>query len=121
MKYFPGAIVEGLVTGIKPYGAFVDIEGNAGLIHISEITSGYVNDVYRFLSIGDKVTVKILDVDPKNKHYQLSLKALNQKRLYWHRRQLVFGGIPQFTLGFKTVAEQLPHWLAAINKGVKDD
>ena len=116
MKYFPGAIVEGFVTGIQPYGAFVDVEGTAGLIHISEITSGYVSDVCRFVSIGDKVRVKIIDIDKHNHHYQLSLKALLPHMIRKEKRDIIFGGIPQFEIGFKSVALKMPDWLNDIKE-----
>lgn len=116
MKYYPGAIVEGFVTGIQPYGAFVDIEGTAGLIHISEITSGYVSDVCRFVNVGDKVRVKIIDIDQQNAHYQLSLKALLPNMIRKEKREIIFGGIPQFKIGFQSVAFRLPKWLKEIKE-----
>ena len=59
-----GSIVEGKVTRITNFGAFVELEeGKVGLIHISEVAEVYVNDVRDFLSEGDKVQVKILSID----------------------------------------------------------
>ena len=68
-----GAIVEGKVTGITKFGAFVDIDdGVTGLVHISEISKDYVTDVADFLERGDVVKVKILTADEKR--LSLSLK-----------------------------------------------
>ena len=54
MKYQSGQVVQGIVTGIKPYGAFVKIDDNTdGLIHISEISDNYVNDVSLFVRQGE--------------------------------------------------------------------
>ena len=68
-----GAIVEGKVTGITNFGAFVEIDdGVTGLVHISEISKDYVTDVADFLERGDIVKVKILTADEKR--LSLSLK-----------------------------------------------
>ena len=61
-----GSVLEGVVTGITNFGAFVDIEeGKTGLVHISEVASVYVKEVRDFLSEGDKVKVKVLNVEKK--------------------------------------------------------
>lgn len=63
-----GSIVEGVVTGITNFGAFIELPGSAtGLVHISEIAEVYVKDVHDFLKVGDKVMVKVISVDPKGK------------------------------------------------------
>ena len=65
MKYQSGQVVQGIVTGIKPYGAFVKIDDNTdGLIHISEISDNYVNDVSLFVRQGEKIVVKVIAADP---------------------------------------------------------
>lgn len=71
-----GAIVEGIVTGITNFGAFVELpEKQVGLIHISEVSNVFVKDVHDFLKMKQKVTVKVVSVDDKGK-IGLSLKAL---------------------------------------------
>lgn len=71
-----GAVVEGEVSGITNFGAFVQLpEGKVGLIHISEVSNVYVKDVHDFLKEKDKVTVKILSIDEKGK-IGLSIKQL---------------------------------------------
>lgn len=63
-----GAIVEGEVTGITNFGAFVQLpEGKIGLIHISEVSNVYVKDVHEFLKEHDKVKVKVLSIDARGK------------------------------------------------------
>ena len=63
-----GAIVEGEVTGITNFGAFVQLpENKVGLIHISEVSNVYVKDVHDFLKEHDKVKVKVLSVDARGK------------------------------------------------------
>ena len=74
-----GDEVEGVVTGIAHFGAFVKLpEGNTGLIHISEVADDYVRDVRNYLNEKDKITVKILGKNNKGK-YDLSLKQATTK------------------------------------------
>lgn len=71
-----GSVVEGVVTGIAPYGAFVRLpKGSTGLIHISEVADAYVKDVRQYLNEKDKIVVKVLGVNNKGK-YDLSLKQV---------------------------------------------
>jgi len=73
-----GSIVEGKVTRITNFGAFVELEdGKVGLIHISEVADVYVNDVHDFLSEGDTVQVKVVNVDGNK--IALSLKQAKAK------------------------------------------
>lgn len=69
-----GSILEGKVTGITNFGAFVALPGNrSGLVHISEIAYSYVNDVHDHLSEGQEVKVKVIGVDANNR-INLSIK-----------------------------------------------
>ena len=78
MRYSIGDVVEGVITGIKPYGAFVALDStHNGLIHISEISERYVRDVHTFVNMNEKVKVKILDQDEDGIHFRLSLKEDN--------------------------------------------
>ncbi len=70
----PGKIIEGKVTGITQFGAFVTMEnGKTGLIHISEVATEYVKDIKDHLKEGDTVKAKVLSVD-KNGKVSLSVK-----------------------------------------------
>ncbi|WP_031516489.1 S1 RNA-binding domain-containing protein [Desulfofalx alkaliphila] len=74
-----GKVVEGVVTGITSFGAFVQLPGNkTGLVHISEIADEYVRDVNDFLKVNDRVSVKVLSVDDKGK-IGLSIKRTKPK------------------------------------------
>ena len=74
-----GSLVEGKVTRITSFGAFVELEdGKVGLIHISEVADVYVNDVHDFLSEGDTVQVKVVSVETAGK-IALSLKQAKPK------------------------------------------
>ncbi len=68
-----GELLEGRVTGIMPFGAFVALpEGKSGLIHISEVANTYVNDINEFLSVGQTVKVRVLRISQEGK---ISLSA----------------------------------------------
>lgn len=72
-----GSVLDGVVTGITNFGAFIELPGGeTGLVHISEIAEVYVKDVNDFLKANDKVTVKVISVDPKGK-IGLSMKQAN--------------------------------------------
>lgn len=63
-----GAIIEGVVTGITNFGAFVSLpDGKTGLVHISEIADAYVKDINEYVKKNDAVKVKVLSVDPSGK------------------------------------------------------
>ncbi|AXY26539.1 RNA-binding protein S1 [Suicoccus acidiformans] len=72
-----GQIVSGKVTGITNFGAFVNLpENQSGLVHISEISEGYVKDIADYLSVGDEVDVKVLKITPDGK-INLSIRQAN--------------------------------------------
>lgn len=72
-----GSILEGVVTGITNFGAFVELPGGVtGLVHISEVADAYVKDVRDYLKDQDRVKVKVISVDPKGK-IGLSIKQAN--------------------------------------------
>ena len=73
MEFGVGSILEGKVTGITKFGAFVSLpENKSGLVHISEIAYSYVNDVAEHLSVGQEVKVKVIGID-ENGRIQLSI------------------------------------------------
>ncbi len=75
-NYEVGSIVEGKVTGIKPFGAFVALDENKqGLVHISEIAHGFVKDINEVLSVGDEVKVKIISIEEGTGKISLSIRA----------------------------------------------
>ena len=63
-----GAVIEGKVTGITKFGAFVALpEGKSGLVHISEVANSYVNDVNDYLSVGQTVKVRVISINEAGK------------------------------------------------------
>ena len=74
----PGQVVEGKVSNIVDFGAFVDLEGIDGLIHISEISWSHVNHPSEVLKIGETVKVKVLDIDRDRQRISLGLKQTQE-------------------------------------------
>ncbi|MCR1899040.1 S1 domain-containing RNA-binding protein [Irregularibacter muris] len=75
-----GKVIEGIVTGITNFGAFVQLEkGKTGLVHISEISDSYVKDINNHLKVQDKVKVKVLSIDKDGK-ISLSIKQAQPKK-----------------------------------------
>ena len=111
MTYHVGQVLEGKVTGIQTYGAFVYIDENtSGLIHISEISDGFVRDVEHFLKVGDVVKVKVLEIDETGHQMRLSMKAL--KANLRKSRPRLKGYLPaKPKLGFSSLKEKLDQWI----------
>ena len=86
-----GQIVEGKVSGITNFGAFVDLAGGeTGLVHISEVARNYVKDINEHLQMGQEVKVKVLSMDEKGK-ISLSIKKAQENS---RPREEVFSGRP---------------------------
>ena len=74
MQLEVGAIVEGKVTGVKKFGAFVALpEGKTGMVHISEVSNEFIQDLSAVLTEGQQVKVKVLNIAPDGK-IALSIK-----------------------------------------------
>ena len=71
-----GEVVIGTVRGIKPYGAFIDIGGVSGLLHISEISHEHIETPHSVLNVNDQMKVMIIDLDAERGRISLSTKAL---------------------------------------------
>lgn len=99
-----GDIVYGIITNIIGYGAFVSVGEYSGLIHISEFSDNYVKNIGDYVNVGEKVKLKVVEVDQKNKRLKLSYKMLNKVRG-------IKGNIPKFTVGFKTLRDMLPQFI----------
>lgn len=123
MKYKTGMVVEGKITGIQPYGAFVSLDNStSGLIHISEISDGFVKDISKYVQVGDLVKVKIIDFDKKHHQARLSLKALQKPRVRRSRRQHVYQKptLPSMKIGFQSIASHMDQWIEEAEKNILD-
>src|SRR5688572_1653693 len=72
-----GAVVTGVVKNITDYGAFVDLGGIDGLLHVSDISYGRINHPSEALNVGDEITVKVLKFDRERERISLGIKQVN--------------------------------------------
>lgn len=116
-KYKIGSVVFGTVTGIENYGVFVNLDDYyTGLIHISEISHGFVRDINDFVSLGDTIRVKVIDVDDESFHVKLSIKDINYKSLAPKRMK-----IEEVGSGFGVLKDNLENWIDEAKKSINDD
>lgn len=112
-----GDVLTGKVTGIQPYGAFVALdEDTQGLVHISEITYGFVKDVSDFLSVGEEIQVKVLEVDTDQKKISLSIRELQEAPFYRKRdmqpRRSLQDRVDEVDAGgFQILKKKLKDWI----------
>src|SRR5260221_13355313 len=76
----PGQVVEGKISNIVDFGAFVDLDGIDGLIHISELSWSHVNHPSEVVAIGDTVRIKVLDIDRDRQRISLGLKQTQDRK-----------------------------------------
>ena len=122
--YKVGQHIKVRVTGIQPYGAFVETPDNAeGLIHISEIMDDYVHNLKKFLSEGQIVRAKVISIDDEGK-LNLSLKDNDYFKNYERKkeRQSVLDETKETEkYGFQTIKERLPVWIKQSKNAIKDE
>ena len=110
-NYKKGMLVKVQVTGFEKYGIFVNIDQDySGLIHISEISDGFVKNVSDYVSIGETIFAKVIEVDDENLQLKLSIKNIDYKV----KRK--FPKIVQTKAGFTPLKEHLDIW---INDAIK--
>lgn len=108
LKYEKGRIVTGQVTGIEKYGIFVSLdEFYSGLIHISEISDGFVKDISDYVNIGETIQAKVVETDEKAYHVKLSIKNLNYRITRKHDSKL-----KEVAGGFKPLEDNLLRWIS---------
>jgi len=112
-----GRILKGVVTGIEPYGVFVQFgDYYSGLIHISEISDGFVKNPADYVKIGEIINVKIIDVDDQMGHLKLSIKNIQYKEKKITKRRKII----ETPLGFKTLEYKLPFWISESLKKIQE-
>ena len=106
-------IIEVTVTGIQKYGAFVLINDKYdGLIHISEISSGYVKNINDYIKIKDKIYAQVVDIDEENNKFKLSIKNVD-----YRNDGKIINNEDNFSNGFEPLKEHLDLW---INEKIKE-
>jgi len=122
-----GSVITGKVTGVQPYGAFVALDENTqGLVHISEVTHGFVKDINEHIKVGDEVTVKVLSIDEGAGKIGLSIRATMEapvvaevKAKKPRKRQAAPINIDNDSAqGFNTLKDKLQEW---IDQSQRDD
>ncbi|MGB7588359.1 MAG: 30S ribosomal protein S1, partial [Solirubrobacterales bacterium] len=108
----PGQVVEGKISNIVDFGAFVDLDGIDGLIHISELSWSHVNHPTEVVAIGDTVRIKVLDIDRDRQRISLGLKQTQedpwQRVISTHRQGDVLEGAVTKVVAFGAFVEILP-------------
>ena len=108
----PGNVVEGQISNIVDFGAFVDLDGMDGLIHISELSWSHVNHPTEILEVGQTVQVKVLDIDRDRQRISLGLKQTQndpwqQVLASYHENDVVEGRVTK-VVTFGAFVEILP-------------
>ncbi len=107
-KFLKDEIVEGCVTGIEKYGIFVTLdEYYSGLIHISEISEGFVRDINKVANIGETIRVRVLESDDDTFHVKLSIKNLDYRPKKKKNTKIV-----ETEHGFTTLKNNLEKWIS---------
>ena len=104
-----GDKLKGRITGIQSYGAFVELEtGVTGLIHISEIRTGFIENIYDVLKIGEEVLVQVVDFDEYSGKASLSIRTLEEEKHQLPRRRRFSSD--RVKHGFAPLARMMPIW-----------
>ncbi len=106
-KYKEGDIVRAKITSIEKYGAFASLdEEYSGLIHISEISEKFVEDITDYFTLGEEINVKILDISKANNQLKLSAKNVNEGFNSPRKKK-----IKETVFGFYLLKNALPGWV----------
>ncbi len=106
-KYKSGDIVTGCVTGIEKYGVFVSLDDYySGLIHISEISDGFVRNIHDYVKIGETINAKVIEENEKEHHVKLSIKDLDYRKSKYNKTKII-----ETKKGFSTLKIYLNKWI----------
>lgn len=100
-KYEVGNMISGLVTGIEKYGVFVKVDNDYnGMIHISEISDRFINNINECYVVGDNINAKVIEIDEEKKQLKLSVKNLQPEH-----------NIDKSENGFLPLQDRLDEWI----------
>ena len=103
-----GNIVTGKVVGIERYGIFVELGSYyTGLLHISEISDSYIEDINDYAKVGDTIRAKVIGIDHENYHVKLSCKESSSRDKIFNGEEIVEVGS-----GFGILKDNLDEWIA---------
>ena len=111
-------VVKVKITGIQKYGAFAVMEDNDynGLIHISQISYGYVKNIRDFMNVGDSIYAEILTVDDQNRQIKLSIKDIDYKKDGIRLKRMA-----ETKKGFQPLKDSLDKWISDKIKEITDN
>ena len=110
-------IVKVKITGIQKYGAFATLPNHYnGLIHISEISYGYVKDINDYIHIGDDIYAEVMNIDDKDKRIKLSIKDIDYKKSGVKLKRMA-----ETKSGFEPLKEHLDTWISEKIKEITDN
>ena len=105
-------VIKATVTGVQKYGAFVNTDDYEGLIHISEISYGYVKNVNDYVKVGDNIFVEVVESPDDDNHLKLSIKDIDYKKDGSRLKRMA-----ETKNGFKPLKDNLEIW---INEKIKE-
>ena len=107
-------IIKVKITGIQKYGAFVNTDNfdYKGLIHISEISYGYVKNINDFINVGDNIFAEVVSIDDETKQIKLSIKDIDYRKNGTKLKRMA-----ETKRGFEPLKENLDSW---INQKIKE-
>lgn len=111
-------IIRVKITGIQKYGAFATLENNDynGLIHISEISYGYVKNIHDFMNVGDSIYAEVLYIDKNTKQIKLSIKDIDYKK-----NGIKLKRMAETKNGFTPLKNNLDKWINDKIKQITDN
>lgn len=116
-QYKIGKVVKGNITGVENYGIFVNLDNYcSGLIHISEISDGFVKDINDYGKIGDTIYSRIIEINEDTNHLKLSIKNMDYKKSEQGNRSY----IKETGTGFKVLEDKLPLWISEKLSKIKE-
>lgn len=110
-------VVRVRITGIQKYGAFASMDDDYnGLIHISEISYGYVKNIHDFMNVGDDIYAEVLTVDEDCKQIKLSIKDIDYKKDGVKLKRMA-----ETKCGFAPLHDHLETWINDKIKEITDN
>lgn len=114
-------IVVGEITKVRPFALFIKLEdGTEGLIHISELSDSYVKDIEAFGTVGDKLTLRIIQIDEKNGFLRLSYKSVPDDQKALNPNGNKKHAISSEDSEFAPLKEKLPEWINEVLKKMEE-
>lgn len=113
MKYKLNDIIIVSITSIVPYGVFVKVDDEyTGLIHISEITNSYINDIKSYFNSTKKLKVRVIGIDEDKKQLNLSIKNVY--------KDMNINNLKEVGQGFDKLKDNLPKWIDETKKELEN-